>query len=42
MKESKFLDRDIAKLIGLSGRKYPIYQQALAHLGYATSVGKEK
>ena len=34
MKESKFSDRDIAKLVGLTGRRYKTYQQVLIQLGY--------
>ena len=34
MKKANFRDHEIASLVGLSGRKYSIYQQCLAYLGY--------
>jgi Helicase HerA, central domain len=35
MKEAGYPDREIAQLTGLSGRKYSIYKQYLAALGYS-------
>jgi len=34
MKEAKYPDRDIAHLLGLSGRKYALYRQVLQQMGY--------
>ncbi len=36
MKESGMADRKVAALVGLSGRKYHIYQQICRELGYST------
>jgi hypothetical protein len=38
MKEAGMPDRDISKFVGLSGRKYGMYQQVLAELGYVQTA----
>jgi hypothetical protein len=42
MKAAGFPDREIAQLVGLAGRKYGIYREALQRLGYSKEAEEEE